>query len=729
MSAKVDTTNVEAQRAAAASPSTSSATGTKTSMFKGKAGFVIPKNKFSGSLVPIFKGAKKTESNDAAIDETNRQLHRKTKWSPDLTQDTSVRRGRALAYQTRVDQITQLLKSGSLGSESQDSKSARDAPDGELPTMQIEFKKLQSLELERREAIGEILKLNPNYKAPSDYQPVVREATVPIPVKAHPDYNFLGLVYGTDGEIQKRLEKETGTKIQVCGTKPETKETVEITASDGSDLITSCEEVYIRITSDTYEKADAAASLIELLLSTVPVKSTASTTTDSVTGDKDNGGQDILTTHGISAAVANQELQSGAGSIPTSSQGPFQPYPSSWLPAGQYSSPSGLAPVPNSMAFQFNPSLPRPLFGPGHPAPYGFGSSHQSSAVPSPRLHTSTQIMPGTYMPPAYSVGQTGPPRNLSASASPFSTSSPLVGHQPTLAGSSRHLPPQLAEGGMTPPSTSSGWAMPPASAPQSLLSGSFPTMGSQMRSSSPMPSQGVALSPQTQLFHPSSNNALRPMQNSLPSSSAPHAPSFTPLKHMGQTAPGLTLPGSSGFTFQPQRPHVAPSQSLPGPGLQFSSQRPTSAPLPPAPQGPSFRPALQNAMQHPVRQNFPGPPFGNQMGPRPGHFGPPNPNQHMGPRHLGPVPQAPNAGGPYPPRVGHPAQYQQSYPAPSLSRPGGNFPANMRPSPSGRPQVYDPFSPTSISAPRPQGNNNGVARKQDSDPEYEDLMASVGVK
>ncbi|XP_021858154.1 uncharacterized protein [Spinacia oleracea] len=717
---------------AAASPTTSSTTGAKVSMFKGKAGFVIPKNKFSGSLVPIFKGVKKSESDDAAIDESNRQLHRKTKWGPDLTQDTSVRRGRALAYQTRVDQITQLLKSGSLGNDDEDSKSARDSQDGELPTTQIEFK-LRSLEFERREAIGEILKLNPSYKAPSDYQPVVREATVPLPVKEHPYYNFLDLVYGSDGEIQKRLEKETGTKIQVCGTKSETNKTVEINASEGSELVRSCEEVYVRISSDTYEKADAAAALIELLLSSVPVKPATSTTGDNDQAQR--GGHDIAATHAINTSMENQELQPGVGSIPSSSQGHFQPYPNSWLPPDQYNSPSGHAPGPNSMAFPFNPSLQRPLFGLGPPSPYGFVSSHQGTAVPPPRAHTSAQVMQGPFGPPAYSLGQTGPQ---------LSSPSPFSAHQPTLAGSSRLPPPQLAERNMTPLSTSPGWA-PSGSfltigssqgsmVPPPFAASQTPQFPSQMRSSSPMPSQGVA-----QLFNPSSNSALRPTQNPLPPS-AIHAPSFTPLNHMGPTAPGQTLPGSGGFSFQPHRPQGAPLQSLPpGPGLHFASQRPGSAPLPPAPQVPSFRPALQNTNQQPVRQqNFPGPPMGNQMGQRPGQFGPPSPNQYMGPRHLGPVPQGLNAGGPYPTRGGHSVQFQQNFPPPPLSRPGGNFSANLRPNSSGRPQVYDPFSPqvydpfspTSIpSAPRAQGSNNETARKQDSDPEYEDLMASVGVK
>ena len=70
-------------------------------MFAPKSGFVIPKNKLSGSLVPIFGagGGKKLGGSDAFNGESGKQVQRKTKWGPDLTQDAAVRRGKALAYQ------------------------------------------------------------------------------------------------------------------------------------------------------------------------------------------------------------------------------------------------------------------------------------------------------------------------------------------------------------------------------------------------------------------------------------------------------------------------------------------------------------------------------------------------------------------------------------------------------------------------------------------------------
>lgn len=81
----------------------------KVSMFAAKSGFVIPKNKLSGSLVPIFRGSKNLGASDAVSGESKKQIQRKTKWGPDLAQDASVRKGRALAYQVPLSDITACL--------------------------------------------------------------------------------------------------------------------------------------------------------------------------------------------------------------------------------------------------------------------------------------------------------------------------------------------------------------------------------------------------------------------------------------------------------------------------------------------------------------------------------------------------------------------------------------------------------------------------------------------
>lgn len=91
MSAEIDST---------CAPEPHKMSGQKLSIFSAKSGFVIPKNKLSGSLVPIFRGAKKHGVTVGATnEESSKQIERRSKWGPDLTQDAAVRRGKVLALQ------------------------------------------------------------------------------------------------------------------------------------------------------------------------------------------------------------------------------------------------------------------------------------------------------------------------------------------------------------------------------------------------------------------------------------------------------------------------------------------------------------------------------------------------------------------------------------------------------------------------------------------------------
>lgn len=72
-------------------------------MFGAKSGFVIPKNKLSGSLIPIFQRGGKDNGTLTKLGK------RKTKWGPDLTQDVSVKKSRVSAYQVRVEAIHQCV--------------------------------------------------------------------------------------------------------------------------------------------------------------------------------------------------------------------------------------------------------------------------------------------------------------------------------------------------------------------------------------------------------------------------------------------------------------------------------------------------------------------------------------------------------------------------------------------------------------------------------------------
>lgn len=242
----------------------------------------------------------------------------------------------------------------------------------------------------------------------------------------------------------------------------------------------------------------------------------------------------------------------------------------------------------------------------------------------------------------------------------------------------------------------------------------------------------------------------------------------FTSMRSPTVTAPKLQHSGSGDFTFQPH--HVQNTfQTVPRLSSQPAAQGappPRHVMQPLTPQASSFRLAVPNSTPSPGMQMFSRSQLGSQMvqsqahmsdvpfagnptGPSPSPRLPAFPNAspvgppvlQMGSRNFSPTPQLSNLAGPLPPRPGNSVQLQQNYPplmAPRGQFMGPNQPFNKHLSfASGRPssslggqQIYDPFSPTSASiASQQQGGNPGRGRKQESDPEYEDLMASVGVQ
>ncbi|KAA8527952.1 hypothetical protein F0562_035179 [Nyssa sinensis] len=607
MSTKVEQASIAESRhvqttATAASSTASSAP--KISMFAAKSGFVIPKNKLSGSLVPRFRGGKKLGGSDAVSDESTKQVQRKTKWGLDLTQDAAVRKGRALAYQTRVDQISQQLKSGILETgDNQESPLAVQIPDQESSGHQINSEKSEMLELERSEAIGEILKLNPSYKVPPDYKPLLKEAKVPIPIKEYPGYNFIGLIFGPASDTQKRLEKETGAKIQVYGTKADTGEKVEIT--DGNEIRGAYEELYIRVSADTYEKVDAAIDLIELLVTPVSVNPTAaSTTSTSVSGENVNvinQSQGTSTPYKIPSIGVNQGLaQPVMASAQMPAHGQFQPYPGPWFATGQPQTPiyppSGFIPLPNLSAPllnnpvqistpPFNRSNMPSLFGPRPLLAAGFGSLPQNSSVVPPRQqlpvlqrHYMLQVPPFSHTasprnapvpaalqprpaqpnisaPPPFTVNQvtpTGPP----AIVRPLMPSVP----QPLSRPPSRPLPDRP----LAPTGNSTQWSQPLAGTPPSLGPGSMAAMALPMvppQGQHPVASQPIAVS-----GAPLSNISAANMASPVTFPSRPSAPesSSTAANYRITSVPQPLL-GLSPAPLQFLSPPVAPMRPVMG--------------------------------------------------------------------------------------------------------------------------------------------------------------------
>ncbi|KAF3444424.1 hypothetical protein FNV43_RR14116 [Rhamnella rubrinervis] len=742
--------------------SKASTSGQKVSMFAAKSGFVIPKNKLSGSLVPISGGAKKLGGVDAFNGESGKQVQRKTKWSPDLTQDAAVRRGKALAYQTRVDQITQQLKSRVSEVENHlDSTFAAQNADEESSKYQIDNEELEQLQLEKREIIGEILKLNPSYKAPPDYKPLLKETRVLIPVKEYPGYNFVGLIYGSGNDNKKRLEKETGAKIQVYGTKVETGEKVAIKSSEGSEIHGVFEGLYVHISADTFEKVDAAVSVIELLITSVAENlAAASTTSNLASGDNSNvpsqGQQDASS----SDLVPNSAMQPVAVPTLAPPQGQFQ-YPSPWFPTGPHSSPMqlpGLIHPPNSSVLipnnpanlstsPFKPSNMPSLFGPPPvpvPTEKSFCASQPFSAQPK-----DSAVFPGTgsQMPQMGSLGINRPIMHslpqpaLSATGSSTLWSSRAPAIAPASVGFNNAA--QMAPAVVPPP----GPLQSNMSTGITVSTGTFPPGPSAQLSSTPLNhptmAPGFASVPRPHMGFPPSGSASvpssgpssslsQPMQSGIPSSGSRSMPNFAPIR-----PPLVTAPSSGDFTFQPHRPQFPASQR---PNSQSATQNTLPTNLVPQPLAPQTqgRFPVANLTPQPVTQAFSRLQAGNHMGQPQSHISavpfshnptaisaparPPFPEAgtsaartqilHMGPRNFNPAPQIPNLPGPFPPRPANLAQ--QTYPVHSNWRgnPSFNY-ARPASSPSGEPQLYDPFSPTSMpSSSEQQGGNATKGRK-----------------
>nr|VDD38832.1 unnamed protein product [Brassica oleracea] len=651
---------------------TSTTSAPKISMFGAKSGFVIPKNKLSGSLIPIFqRGGGGAGKDNGALTKLGK---RKTKWGPDLTQDVAVKKARVLAYQVRIeaihqkgrvlaysklfinkrlDQITQQLESGTHEAEANRETNSDIA---------------EHLELEKREAIGEILELNPRFKAPPDYKPVLKEARLPIDVNEHSDFSFLSLIFGSQGDTQKQLEKETGAKVQVFGTKTGG-EKVELSSSDENEIQTSWEELYFQISSDTYEKIDAAIAVIELLISSV----SGNTGTEAAPPSRSEDVSTVPGNNNVTATDPNSEqptvssvqpsqtqLEEHGSSFPlASNQVPFHPHlnPSAptlgnRIPDKELltNPPFAQQPIHHNTSLRPDFQVPRPpdLFS------FNLSSTPRPYSVVAPQ---GSLVQPGFSTLPPYSGSQVQPlgPRSTMR-PSTFQTV-PSSGFRPTLL-------PDMVSNNMSQ-------SIRPL-APNLRLHPVAHQPGTEIPSV-PFPS-GISLKHLTEY---ASGGSLRPMSVSPHVSGRLAGP--LPTYPSTNTAP---RPFQGDFGFHPQS-HISPrpnSQTVHLPPLVFRA--------------PSVSPASQHFGQSFARSQH----FGRQMDqplnhlPRPFHgnvrssnlqsFGPPLPR--VMPRNF-PEAQFPQRSALFPPR---PVFHNDNL------NPNGQPQIRHR-SNAGVHQVYDPFSPS----------------------------------
>lgn len=407
----------------------------------------------------------------------------------------------------------------------------------------------------------------------------------------------------------------------------------------------------------------------------------AVSTNDSVSGDNPKTGS------------LNQDtplvVYTGSGLAPPLAQ--FQPYPNQWVPPSQ--SPRFIAPP--------FPTLPN-------------SGAMPSSIGPRP-------VISGPNLAPMHNMGYPGPPRNPSL---PLLQPSP---RQPSFSTPTGPNPNVRSMGSdisrpVTPytfperPLTSTGWSQPPGRTLGTNMPQTMQPMGRPPPSQPPpRPSVGFQTGPPN--TGPMSWFPTPTTPSSIPSIPPP------PIT----AAPRPQQPSSNDFTFQNNRAQAPASQFI----------------APQNPQSPSFRPGMSNHVMPSVMQGFQRPQnshlMGQHQGPGqqpvfPGHGPRPPPNHAgQGPRQFGPGSSAI----PFPPRPGNFGPVQQFQPgfrpqnlSGHLNQPfrGNALYSTGRPSshPSGTHQVYDPFSPTAVTH---KPGNPQSSRKQDSDPEYDDLMASVGVK
>ncbi|XWS52408.1 hypothetical protein CRYUN_Cryun11dG0068100 [Craigia yunnanensis] len=469
---------------------------------------------------------------------------------------------------------------------------------------QIESEKSELLEIERLEAIGEILKLNPSYKAPEDYKPLLKEATVPIPVKEYPGCNFASLIFGPGSDTKKRLEKETGAKVQVYGIKANAREKVEISSPDGNETQDAYQELYVHLSADTFEKVDGAVALIELLVSSIS-GNLGTSSVPTISGNDANVLSQTLDTavSCVIDAALNQQVPQLTLASP---QGQFI-YHNAWFPTGR-TLLNFSAPILNSSVHaQSSPSNLPTLFGP-RPAPAaGYNSIIQNSSFVSSSAQLPRQVLSQSYMPQMHPLAHNGPPRNFLVSyPNPPSTQPrilsplPFTGSQPQALGPLPGTRPSMPLFHQTATSVPSRPLQEQPEVPAGSSTGWSGTSASRGLSNVGQLAPSVVLS---QVPHPlvprpvvASSSTVPPnMSTTFATGQSGLRLTSVPVNHPSLSfAPGLPLGSSPALSAVLRPTAVSVPMSVPTP-LQSSSPVISMAPSP----SPSLNPAMLSRLIH----------------------------------------------------------------------------------------------------------------------------------
>ncbi|EHA8590576.1 Splicing factor-like protein 1 [Cocos nucifera] len=176
------------------------------------------------------------------------------------------------ALNLRLLEINRLLQSGMpLDDRPEGARSPTPEPIYDNMGIRIntrEYRARERLTKERQEIISQLIRRNPAFKPPADYRPPKLQKKLYIPMKEYPGYNFIGLIIGPRGNTQKRMEKETGAKIVIRG-KGSVKEGRLQQKRDLKPDPTENEDLHVLVEAETQESLDAAAAMVEKLLTPV----------------------------------------------------------------------------------------------------------------------------------------------------------------------------------------------------------------------------------------------------------------------------------------------------------------------------------------------------------------------------------------------------------------------------------------------------------------------------
>lgn len=169
----------------------------------------------------------------------------------------------------RIEEITKKLTSGQLEFDLLRERSPSPEPVYDAAGKRVntrEQRNKEKLQKERQNLVANAMAMNPLFRPPADYQPPSQKKTrkIYIPLKEHPEYNFIGLIIGPRGNTQKRMEKETGTKIAIRGRGSLKEGKVNKQQYQDDD------ELHVLITADTEDQLEKAAQEVRKLL--VPVE-------------------------------------------------------------------------------------------------------------------------------------------------------------------------------------------------------------------------------------------------------------------------------------------------------------------------------------------------------------------------------------------------------------------------------------------------------------------------